>query len=665
MTKSTLYRDWQPIIEPEAIYASKRNFGRSHVFVVGTTIYWTENRPAEQGRTVLVAKDASGTLTDITPADYYIRSRVHEYGGRAVTIHKNKVYFVNFTDQRIYRQDLDSLADKPRPLTPASNEDGSLGKYAALQVSPDGKLLVCIYEKDDPKKENQNFLAVLDLTHTDMQEPKILAQNYDFYAEPQLSSDGNQIAWLSWNHPNMPWDATELYVAELDRENNSLISSRKVAGGEGISICYPKFNAEGILYFIMDYAGYTDQDAKNWWNFYRCKQGKEVEQVTHELVDFGDPMWGLGNNKYAFFPNGDVITRYFTATTGTERLVVIKHNSHDIQELQVDPYSIFGNMEILNEKEALVVAAGSIKPNQIVKINVDLQKIESVAAANDTDENTYSFALEDISSPELIKYPTEDGDFAYAYLYLPKNSNYEKNIEDKPPVYVQVHGGPTSRASPNFRLEYQFWTSQGFAILDVDHRGSTGYGREYRDKMRNNWGVMDAYDIKNGIEYLQKNGTVSDKVVISGGSAGGYAVQRGMTLFPDLYKAGASFFGIGNLFTLFKGASEMHKFESQYDYGLFGGPSPNYDEILTERSPITHMTNLKSPMILLQGAEDKVVPPENSREIVKILMEKGIYNEYVEYEGEGHGFRQKENLIDSLTKEAAFFSESALFLDEL
>jgi len=259
-----------------------------------------------------------------------------------------------------------------------------------------------------------------------------------------------------------------------------------------------------------------------------------------------------------------------------------------------------------------------------------------------------------VSKPITIEFPTQDGEHAFALYYKPLNPNFQQPADSKPPLIVEVHGGPTGRASNTLSLEKQFWTSMGYAIIDVDHRGSTGYGREYRDKLLGQWGMIDAMDVSDGIQYLLKQNKVSQKIAIRGGSAGGYAVQRCLTMFPDLFQAGASYFGIGNLITL---AKLTHKFESRYLDSLLGASLEEDEGVYKERSPINNLENLRAPMILFQGLEDKIVTPEVSREIVKLLGEKGIKHEYIEYEGEGHGFLKKETNIDALNRESQFYRE--------
>lgn len=636
------YSQWEPSITPKKVFSDVVN--PWEIKIVGRTIYWLEQRPTEQGRVVLVKCDESGQISDVTPKGYWIRTRVHEYGGGAYNLNDQCVYFVNFTDQRIYRQ---SLTEKqlPRPLTPNKNSDGSLGKYGALELSSNGTRLVFVYEKEYADKENENFIAVLDLTSEELREPAILASGNDFYADPKISPDGKSIVWLTWNHPKMPWDYTELIIAEFEGKHLAAGTEQKIAGGLNVSVCLPKFDQHGNLYYVMDEAGQEEKSFKNWWNIYCYKNGK-TEVITKELAEFGMPLWGLGHSGYSFLSSGNLICR--TIAQGKSNIVVVNPKKKECTLLDL-PFTEYDSLQIDENDDLVFLGASPLTPPAVIKLNLESMEITILKPST-----TLKISEEDLSIPKFISYPTSDGKMAYGYLYMPKNSKYEVPEDDKPPLIVIVHGGPTSRTSSalNLRKGIQFWTSQGYAVLDVEYRGSTGYGRKYRDALLGEWGVIDALDIKDGVNYLLKEELVSKKIVIRGGSAGGYAVQRALTLFPELFIAGASYFGIGNLLTL---GEEIHKFESRYLDSLLGTSLADGLETYQERSPINHLDKLRAPMILFQGSEDKVVTPEVSQEMVRALKKRGIEYEYHEYEGETHGFRRKETNVDALNREAQFY----------
>jgi len=612
--------------------------------------YWLELRPHEAGRTVLVRRDGDGIQKDMTPEGFNVRTRVHEYGGGAFTIYKDFLYFVNFKDQRIYCQEI--TTDKtPAPLTPKKNKDGSLGKYAGLQVSPDGNTLVFVYEKDYEKKENENFIASLPLNSNKIEEPIILASTNDFYAEPKISPGGKFICWLTWNHPKMPWDSTYLVLALLDRNKVVSGSEKIIAGGPYTSICQAKFNSQDRLYFVMDEAVSDPESPKNWWNLYQYIEGK-VKPVTTKKAEFGGPLWTFGSSKYIFTSDEKIVYSYMEK--GKEYLVKFDTSQGKSKILDV-PFEGFNFLTI--EENGGLVFIGSSPDNVTSVVGLNLNTLVTNIFKK---SSSIKLDKDNISIPREIEYHTSDGAFSHAYFYFPKNSKFEGPIKEKPPLIVMAHGGPTSRTSTGMSLSKQFWTSQGYAILDVNYRGSTGYGRKYRDALLGKWGVIDAGDIRDGVRYLIKQNIVNPvQIVIRGKSAGGYVVQRALTEFPDLFKCGASYFGISDLETLVK---LTHKFESQYLTGLVGKPYPSGKALYKERSPINHLDRLRSSMIIFQGSDDKIVPPGVSRQMVKALKARGIPCKYVEYPGEAHGFCMKESNIDALKKEAEFYRRNLKFI---
>ena len=638
------YHKWISNITPEQVFKDVISF--NDIKIINDYIYWSELRPAENGRVALVCQDAKGKIFDVLPKNVNVRTRVHEYGGICWDVSEKDVFYVDFNDQRLYQKNLNKPEKAPVPLTPDINVDGSLGKYAAPILTPDGKTLLFVYEKEYKEKENKNCIACLDLTKNTIQEPKIIVEGRDFYFDPIISPDGNQIAWIQYNHPNMPWNSTELVLADF--KSNSIVSGseRIIAGGYGVSIGAIRFDRHGNVFFVMDEENQPENSPKNWWNLYHYDNG-EIRAITQELAEFGLPMWVFRSISWDFLPNsGRIIANYYKKGKGF--LALIDPITQVIETLQ-SPFEDHVRIQAYSEHEAVFFGTCFNKASALVK--VDLQSM-----TYNTIKSSFLNPLteQDISMPQHIEYPTSDGKRAYGLLYLPKNKNYVAPEDDKPPLIVMVHGGPTGRARRLFTLSKQYWINQGYAIIDLDYRGSTSYGRKYRDSLKGTWGVIDAQDIKDSVDYLLQQGMIARKVGITGGSAGGYAVQRALTLFPDTFQVGASYYGIGNLITLTK---MIHKFESRYIDWLMGKPlsDPEGEQIYKERSPINHLDRLKSPMILFQGKDDKVVVPEVSREMAEILEEKGILNEYIEYEEEAHGFRKKENNIDALTREAAFF----------
>ncbi|MBS3136730.1 S9 family peptidase [Candidatus Woesearchaeota archaeon] len=633
MPEKRSYIEWESCISPEEVYSDIVGF--VEIAVDNGILYWLEMRPKENGRYAIVRMEGKGKIEDITPKGFNVRTKVHEYGGGSFCVHNNTVFFANYADQRLYRQPVGS--DRATPLTPARNSDGSIGKYASMCTN-DGKKLILVYEKEHQGRENENLLALANAEKES--EPEILASGSDFYADPVLSNDGKKIAWLQWNHPNMPWDESTLMIADFD--GSRLSNIKKVDGGNGISICMPKFDRKGALYYIKDVRGAKQDDPENWWNIYKYE--KNVERITSGCSEFGDPHWVFGQSTYDFLPDNSIIAR--AAMLGYESLFRITAKGQ-VNEIKTE-FNNFSSLKCDDKGNLFFIGGSSSDVSRICKLNSQTGSIEVIRKSSGL-----GLDKENISMPRLVSYRTKDNKESHAYLYMPKNSRFVAPENGKPPLIVMAHGGPTSNAIPCFSFVLQFWTSSGYAVVDVDYRGSTGYGRLYRDALIAEWGNIDASDVHDAVAYLIAAKTIdSGKVAVRGGSAGGYVVQRVMTLYPNMFKAGASYFGIGNLITL---VEQTHKFESKYIDNLIGTKLPEGKEEYMERSPINHLDMLKSPMIILQGSDDKIVTPECSREMARILKEKGIEHEYVEYPGEAHGFRAKKNCVDSLMREYEFY----------
>ena len=640
-SKKSSFIEWKPAISPDEVFSDV--VGLSEVQVEGKKVYWLELRPYEEGRYVIVQQDEKGKVKDITPAGFNVRTRVHEYGGGAYTVFRDSIYFVNFKDQRIYHQ-LEG-SSKVIPITPSKNRDGSLGKYAHLSVSPDGKRLLFVYEKEYDDRENENFLGVLDIDSEHIAEPTIIAGGYDFYADPVFSPSGDKIAWLQWNHPHMPWDSTELMLGTF--RGNALYNVKRVDGGEGKSICLPRFDKKERLYYVMDKVVDDASSPDNWWNIYRYTD--VIEQITAERAEFGEPHWVFGQSNYDFLPDNRIIAKM--VKEGRESLVIVEPEKKSLSLIEND-LSNFSYIKTDEEGRVFFVGASSKKAQAVcsIEVNSDFKKVRVLKKSSKIEMQE-----EDISIPVHLSYPTKDGKEAYAFLYMPKNSKFTTPPGEKPPLLVIVHGGPTSRADDSFSFLVQFWTSGGFAVIDVNYRGSTGYGRRYRDTLISKWGLIDAEDVKDAVQYLIKQRRVDpQRIAVRGGSAGGYMVQRVMTQYPQVFKVGASYYGIGDLTTL---VDETHKFESRYIDNLVGARLPEGRDQYQARSPINYLDRLKAPMIIFQGSDDRIVTPECSREVARVLKEKGIKYDYIEYKGEQHGFRSKKSKVDSLKREYKFYSE--------
>ncbi len=625
------YTSWEPACSAADVFRSGVNFS----FLAGDSsgrLFWVESRPHEQGRCVVVMRDKDGKVDDLLPAPYSARSRVMEYGGMPYVAAADRVVFVNFSDQRLYEVNLRNVA-AVRPLTPAKSSAGHLLKYMQPDISPDGRWLVAACEVEGASHEPENAICLLDLAAADIAQPKIIVSGADFYRKPVFSPDGKSIAWLQWNHPDMPWDSSLLQLAPFADGQIDKDAIVNIAGSRIACVNDFAFAADSRLFYVLDYKGAAPDSVDNFFNLY-CSFNGRIERITNERRDFFQ-LFVCGESVVALvFDHGIPGLATIDAASGKTETIKTPFVSVSLPVLAGSRMATVG---VFNDRPACLAF---LAPEGSISL------IRESAPAD--------IAVADISAAEAIQFPTADGQTCYGYFYPPKNSRYQAPQGDLPPVRVLVHGGPTAMTRPGFSRQNAFWTSQGYAVFDVNYRGSFGYGRAYRDALLGQWGVLDIADVRDGLEWLKKQKKIGDIAVVSGGSAGGYTVQRLLTEFPGMFAAGASYFGIGNLVTLQK---LTHKFESRYLEGLLGGSLADNPKVFAERSPINHLDKLESPMIIFQGSEDKVVPPENSREMAEILAQKQIRHEYHEYPGEAHGFRLEANLTDSLRREAAFFRE--------
>jgi dienelactone hydrolase len=620
------YGSWKSPITTDMIVG--RVASLDQVGVDGDYVYWIEGRPWDGGRQVLVRKSRGGTTEDVTPAGYNVRTRVHEYGGGAFAVSGGTVYFANFDDQRLYRQE-----EPGGEVTPITPESGSELRYADMEVDARRGRIICVREDHRVEgHEPQNTLVVLDL----FENPdggRVIAEGHNFYSNPRLSPDGRQLAWLSWDHPNMPWDETELWLADLD-EMGEISDWRKVAGGLGESVYQPRWSPDGALHFISDRTG--------WWNLYRI--GPDGAEVIYGMeADFGAPLWRFGGSTYDFLDPSTIICRYMQY--GTARLARLNVVVRTLEPVPV-PFTMVAYLQAQNG-EAVFWGATPTEGPAIIRLDPGTLDAEVLGRASDLEIDPGY-----ISVAEAIEFPTEGGVTAHAFYYAPRNKDYDAPEGEKPPLLVLSHGGPTS-ASPNMLdLDIQFWTSRGIGVLDVNYGGSTGYGREYRQRLNGQWGVVDVDDCVNGALYLVERGEVDgDRLAISGGSAGGYTTLNALT-FRDVFKAGASYYGISDLEAM---AQDTHKFESRY-LDTMVGPYPQMKELYKERSSIHYTEQLSCPLILLQGLEDKVVPPNQAEMMRDALRAKGLPVAYLAFEGEGHGFRRAETIKRAMEAELYFYS---------
>ncbi len=618
------YGSWESPITSDLIVAGTIGLGQP--VIDGDDIYWTESRPSEGGRNVIVRRDAGGDTMDVTPAGFNVRTRVHEYGGGAYCVSGAVVYFSNFADQRLYRQEPGS---EPTPVTPAVDM-----RYAEGVLDKNGGRMVCIREDHTGGGEPVNAIAALSLDGADA--GTVLASGADFYASPRISPDGSRLAWLSWDHPNMPWDSITLWVADF-QPDGMLGEPVPVAGGPGESVFQPEWSPDGTLYFVSDRTG--------WYNIHRSADGK-VEPVCPMNAEFGYPGFGLGNTAYGFESEDRIVCCY--AQSGVWKLGSLDMVSGSLEDLDIPYTEMSGGGGLQAAPGAAVFIAGAAElPMSVVRYDLASGRAEELRRAS-----SISVDARYISTPRDIEFPTENGLTAHAFYYGPANGEYTGMPGEKPPLLVKSHGGPTGATSTAFDLRIQYWTSRGIAVLDVNYGGSMGYGRAYRERLKGQWGIVDVDDCVNAALYVVAEGLAdSGRLAIDGGSAGGFTTLAALT-FRDVFKAGASYYGVSDLEAL---ARDTHKFESRYLDGLVG-PYPEARHVYQERSPINHTAGLSCPLILFQGLEDRIVPPDQAESMYQAVRSKGLPTAYLPFEGEQHGFRRAENTKRALDAELYFFS---------
>ena len=619
------YGAWKSAITTETL--AQQTVGLGEVRVSDQDVYWIESRPTEAGRNVVVRRSTDGATADVTPTGYNARTLVHEYGGGAYAVAGSTVFFANFEDQRVYRQ---QVGGRPTPVSPEPPRPRAL-RYADFEISHDGSLLYCVRETHPDGGGARNEIVCLPTDGSS--EPVMLAGGHDFVSYPRLSPDGAQLVWTTWDHPQMPWDGTELWIGELVA--NGLEDIRKLAGGRDESIYQPTFSPDGVLHFVSDRSG--------WWNLYRWQDG-EAEPLLPMEAEFGRPQWGFAGATYAFLPDGRLVCVW--GSKGIEHLGVL--DTAGLREIET-PFVGFGRITARESEGSPVVslvAASQTSSSAVVSIEVQSGSVEVIKRSHSAELDA-----DWISVPEGLEFPTDGGRTAHAFFYAPRNAGFSGQSDAHPPLIVMSHGGPTGATSSAFRLGIQYWTSRGFAVVDVNYGGSTGYGRAYRERLRGNWGVVDTEDCIRVAQHLAEQGRVDGaRMAIRGGSAGGYTTLCALT-FHDVFAAGASHYGIADAEAL---ARDTHKFESRYLDSMIG-PYPQERALYRERSPIHFAEQLSCPLLLLQGLEDAVVPPQQAEVMVEALRKRGLPHAYLAFEGEQHGFRRSENIVRAIEAELFFY----------
>ncbi len=623
MPKIAPYGSWKSPITSEAITASSIRL--EDVVLDGETVYWSEQHPNEKGRYAIERWTPGGEVQELLPAPWSARTRVHEYGGAAFTVVDGTVYFVNDADQRVYQLVVDG---DNIPLTPAADIRHADFTYDAAH----NRLIAVREDHSTGATEAVNSIGSISLDGS--MSGTVLVGGHDFFATPRVSPDGMRLCWLSWDHPNMPWDGCELWVGTIEADG-SVGNHRLVAGGPRESIFQPAWSLDGTLYFVSDRSG--------WWNLYR-ESDAGVEIVYEDAAEYGLPLWVFSQSTYDFLDEGRVAITHFK--DGRHHLGVL-----DLETKTLDPLDLPSTMiaSVHAHDGAVVFEAGSpVEPTALVRLDVNTGKLTKLRATSEQE-----FDRGYISVPGSIEFPTTDGKTAFGYYYPPQNKDFVAPEGELPPLIVQSHGGPTGATSTAQSAQIQYWTSRGFAILDVDYGGSTNYGRAYRERLNDNWGIVDIDDCVNGARHLIDEGLVDpERVIIQGRSASGYTTLSALA-FRDFFKAGVSYYGIGDLEAMVR---DTHKFESRYLDGLIG-PYPEAIDRYKERSAIHYVENIDVPLLIFQGDEDKIVPPNQAQMMYDAVKANGKPVALVMYEGEQHGFRRGENIRHALDSSLYFFGK--------
>jgi dipeptidyl aminopeptidase/acylaminoacyl peptidase len=595
--------------------------GLADLRVADGRLYWLENRPAEGGRLVLMTLDG-GQARQLTPEGFNVRTRVHEYGGAAYLVAPEGVWFSHFRDQKLYLQAGDAA---PEPMTP----DGY--RYADAAPAPSGGLIVVREDHTDPAAVKN---AVVRLSGVAGDAGRVLYGDADFVAYPRVSPDGKRLAWIAWDFPAMPWDATRLLMADLGAEG--LANIRTVAGGADASVLEPQWADDGALTWISDESGF--------WNLYDDRGGG-ARPLLPRRSEFAGPLWGLGQANYALMGDGKVAA--LARQTGGDALLVIDTASGEARQVGL-PFLDISSIQRLDARRVAALVGSAAEMAAVAVVDLQTGAHEMVRRPSPTN---LPAAL--ISHAEPISFPSAHGRVAHALFYAPRNGEFDAPEGERPPLIVQAHGGPTGAASGSLSLSIQYWTSRGFAVVDVDYGGSSGYGRAYRQLLDGQWGIVDVEDVIAAARFLAEAGRVdAGRIAIHGGSAGGFTVLAALSQ-SDVFAAGGDFFGVADLEAL---ARDTHKFESRYLDGLIG-PWPEAKAIYDARSPINHLDGFTAPLLILQGAEDPIVPPNQAHMIRDALSARGTPVAYIEFAGEGHGFRRAENIVRAKEAELYFYGK--------
>jgi dipeptidyl aminopeptidase/acylaminoacyl peptidase len=617
---------WPSPLSAAAVASQTLRFGG--VALDGGDVYWLEGRPVEGGRNVLVRRRRDGTVEDATPPGFNVRTLAHEYGGGAFAVSDGDVYFSNFSDQRIYT--IQRSAAAPEAVTPTS-----ACCYADFAVDRRRGRLIAVREEHTVSAEPVNTLVSISFDRETTGD--VIAAGHDFYSTPRLSPDARRLSWLAWRHPRMPWDGTELWVADVT-SSGALENERCIAGGDSESVYQPGWSPDGTLYYVSDRDG--------WWRLYRSDRSEADSPVVVDPpadAEFGRPQWVFGTATWGFVGPSRIVASYtqrghwhlavIDVATGTWSRIGGELEPHDWLATGADTMAL--------------VAASATASDAVVFIDLASGRSETLRRSS-------NLVLDhaNVSIAEAIDFPTSDGATVHAFYYAPCHSTCTAPDGERPPLIAIGHGGPTTATTGTLDARIQYWTTRGFAVVDVNYSGSSGYGRPYRQRLLGQWGIADVADMVSAAHHLVTAGKADpQRLIVRGGSAGGYTALATLTFHPGVFSAAASYYGISDIEVL---ARDTHKFESRY-LDLLVGPYPEARDVYHARSPIHFVDRIACPLILFQGLEDKVVPPDQSERMAQAARENGLPVAYLTFEGEQHGFRRAETIVRCLEAELAFY----------
>jgi dipeptidyl aminopeptidase/acylaminoacyl peptidase len=635
-SKAAPYGSWKSPITSDLIVA--QTISLTEIRLDGRAIHWLEGRPQEQGRFVIV-RAGKRANEDLVPSPMSARTRVHEYGGGSWTVDNGVTYFSSFADGRLYRRD--DVSPKPKPLTPAPVAPARQWRFADGIIDRKRQRWIGVREDHTGEGEAHNTIVTVDLRRPGREPGRVLVDGHDFFSSPRLSPNGRWLAWLTWDHPAMPWNGTTLHLAALDDAGN-VMEAQAIAGGREEAICQPEWAPDSRGIFFIS-------DRSNWWNLYRFDlKARTTEPLAPMEAEFGVPHWNFGTSTYSCAGPDRLVCAY--AGGGLSQLAVLDLKRGKLRPLKL-PFTEFASVRAQGDRVVFRAAAPD-HPACFVSLDLKSGKHQVLKKATGILDDAALRIAAYLTKVKPVEFPTTGGKTAFGLFYPPHNADYAGAANEKPPLLVKCHGGPTSSASSALNLGTQFWTSRGIAVLDVNYGGSTGFGRDYRERLYFNWGIVDVDDCVNGARHLAAQGLVDEKrVVITGGSAGGYTTLAAL-VFRDFFQGGASHYGVSDVAAL---ARDTHKFESRYLDWLIG-PYPQEEARYRERSPLVHAERLSKPVIFFQGDEDRIVPPNQAEAMVEVLRRKGNPVGYFLFAGEQHGFRKATNIQRALEAELAFYA---------